>query len=88
MIAMLAAIAARSISDADGRSGVCHRTCLKPGSAPTPPLMTRADVAGNANVQRPRCYPPVVSWNLLLPTVGQVPRHGFRERSRYRDLDL
>jgi hypothetical protein len=23
-------------------------------------------------------YPPAVSWNLLLPTVGQVPRHGFR----------
>jgi len=31
--------------DADGRSGVCHRTCLKPGSAPTPPLFARADAA-------------------------------------------
>ena len=34
---------------ADGRSGVCHRTCLKPGSAPTPSLFARPALIGDAN---------------------------------------
>jgi hypothetical protein len=34
--------------EADGRSGVCHITCLKPISSPTPALIARAKVVGNA----------------------------------------
>lgn len=59
--------------DANGRSGVCHESCLRQLSRATHPLISRADVAGNANVYRPRYYPPDVARSLRTSPVMQMP---------------
>lgn len=71
--------------DADGRSGVCHRTCLKPGSAPTPALFACVDVAGNANGHRPRYEDPSFASRLLTHTGRQAP-HAERRIGQAADL--
>jgi hypothetical protein len=63
-------------------SGLCHRTCLKPSSAPSPPALPRATVIGNATACHTRYEDPA----LLTEVAGQLPRQRPM-RCRYRDLD-